>query len=224
MKKLILIFFTCSLCTVAGLCIYNKCRHVDAATIDTGITINGVTWATRNVATPGKFVTNSYDAGNFYQWNSKVGWPATGTIGHITASDGSTTWNGTWTGGYTPPSSFDTWTSSNDPSPAGWHVPTLAEIKALLDTSKVVNIWTTQNGVYGRKFTDKTTGNSIFLPASSYRNENDGTLNSTELYGSYCCSTADDDYYTCSLLFYSSYNYWNYYSRAIGRSIRPVAD
>jgi len=40
---------------------------------ETGVVINGVTWATRNVDAPGTFVANTKDAGMFYQWNSKVG-------------------------------------------------------------------------------------------------------------------------------------------------------
>ena len=42
------------------------------------VLINGVYWASRNVAAPGTFAASPEDAGYFYQWNNKEGWPATG--------------------------------------------------------------------------------------------------------------------------------------------------
>lgn len=225
MKKLILIFLTCLLGTLVGLYIYNKSNigHVDTTKTDTGVIINGVTWATRNVATPGTFVSSAEDYGYFYQWNSKVGWPATGAIGNITASDGSTTWNSRWSG-CTTPSSSDTWTSTNDPSPSGWRVPTYAEIKTLFDTTKVTRTWTTKNGVKGEKFTDKTTGNFIFLPASGYRDYCDGMLGFVGLSGYYWGSTAYDAISTYALDFGGNLAGWYNYGRANGQSVRPVAE
>lgn len=191
---------------------------------DAGVVINGVKWGTRNVSAPGTFATNSYDAGDFYQWNSKVGWPSSGAIGSISATDGTTTWNNSWAGGYTTPSSSDTWTSANDPSPVGWRVPTFAEIKTLLDTTKVTNVWTTKSGMSGRKFTDKTTGNSLFLPASGWR-DGDGTLGYTGLYGNgyYWTRTADGVYGAYYLTFDCGIADYYYNHRACGQFIRPVA-
>ena len=48
---------------------------------------------------------------------------------------------------------------------SGWRIPTLEEILELYDSC--FRIWTTQNGVKGRKFT-ALNGNSIFLPAAGY--------------------------------------------------------
>ncbi|MDR3704703.1 MAG: hypothetical protein P4L28_02200 [Paludibacteraceae bacterium] len=188
-------------------------------TTDTVVVINGVKWATRNVAIPGKFTTNSYDAGDFYQWNSKVGWPATGNIGSITATDGSTTWNSSWEGGYTSPSDTD-WTSANDPSPAGWRVPTYAEIQTLLDATKVTSAWTMQNSVYGEKFTDKTSANSIFLPALGYRgyNTSDGTFGIAGSFGGYWCGRPNR-----ALYFNGGGAGSDYYYLDCGFSVRPVA-
>lgn len=181
------------------------------------VLINGVKWATRNVAAPGTFAISPEDAGMFYQWNSKVGWPDTGDIG-------STTWNSSWTGGYTTPSSIDTWTSANDPSPAGYHVPTLAQIKTLLDATKVTSTWTTQNGVTGRKYTDKASGNYIFVPASGNRSYFDGVLDYTGASGDYWSSTANSNH-AYFFEFDNSYSDWNHYNnRALGLSIRPVAE
>ena len=132
----------------------------DPLTYDKGVVINGVKWATRNVAAPGTFAANPEDAGMFYQWNRKKAWPTTGNI---------TDWNTTFPEG-------NTWEKSNDPSPAGWRVPTLNEIETLFDNEKVTHELTEVNGVYGRKFTDKAKGNSIFFPAAGFRYFNDGTL------------------------------------------------
>jgi len=69
------------------------------------------------------------------------------------------------------------WETANDPSPAGWRVPTMPEIATLLDTRKVSHEWVTQNGVDGRRFIDIATGNNIFLPAAGWRDyANNGTL------------------------------------------------
>ena len=45
-----------------------------------------------------------------------------------------------------------------------WKMPTKAEIQELIDYT--TNEWIKVNGVYGRKFTSKTNGNSIFIPAA----------------------------------------------------------
>lgn len=47
-----------------------------------------------------------------------------------------------------------------------WRIPTNAEWNELLDNCTFV--WTTENGVEGRRYTSKKTGNSIFLPAPGY--------------------------------------------------------
>jgi len=109
------------------------------------VTINGVTWATRNVDAPGTFAENIESYGMLYQWNRKV-----------------TNWVNTLPKG-------TVWEKSNDPSPAGWRVPTKAEFEKLLDTNKVNKKSTTVNGIRGLQFTDKKNGNSIFLPAAGER-------------------------------------------------------
>jgi len=196
----------------------------NTSTTDVGVLINGVRWATRNVNTPGTFTNNNYDAGYFYQWNSNVGWPSTGAIGSITATDGTTTWNSSWAGGYTTPSATDTWTSTNDPSPQGWRVPTLTEIRTLVDATKVTAIWTTQNGVYGERFTDKTTGNTLFLSASGYRYHGDGALSLTGSNGFYWSSSAltEDLAHFLGISKTSAFN--ELFTRVAGFTVRPVAE
>ena len=48
-----------------------------------------------------------------------------------------------------------------------WHIPTEEQIKELLDntTSRISEL----NGVYGRLFTSKTNGNTLFFPYSGYK-------------------------------------------------------
>jgi len=137
--------------------------------LEEGVVINGVRWATRNVDRPGAFAAKPEDTGMFYKWNDNVGWSATDPMIN---SNGSTTW---YTNP-TPSNSFLSWVNANDPSPAGWRVPNLSEIDRLLNEERVSHEWTTLNGINGTKYTDKTTGNSLFLPAAGARSYNNGTL------------------------------------------------
>lgn len=181
------------------------------------VIVNGVKWAIRNVASPGSFTSNPENAGMFYQWNSNNAWSTTGNV---------TGWNSSWTGGYTTASVADAWISTNDPSPAGFRVPTKEEISTLLDPAKVTTTWiTTTSGVIGTKFTDISTGSSIFLPASGYRN-NTGTLTSANSYGGYWSNSGKS--YTLSSANQLSFNLngaslTSSGNRANGFSIRPVA-
>ena len=178
------------------------------------VLINGVRWATRNVGTPRIFVQNPEDYGEYYQWNK-------GTAECLPAD-----YYGY--GGY-PNSTF--WLPVNDPSPAGYRVPTSAEIQSLLNATKVTNEWTTRNGVNGRKFTDKASRKSIFLPAAG--NVDMGV--SLHYYhvgeeGNYWSSTQkyfnEENGYTYSYcMCFGTGNYAVWESRACfaAYSVRPVA-
>ena len=48
-----------------------------------------------------------------------------------------------------------------------WRMPTKGDFQELLDNTN--SEWVTINGINGRKFTSKTNGNSIFIPASGSR-------------------------------------------------------
>jgi uncharacterized protein (TIGR02145 family) len=188
----------------------SKKEITDPLTYDKGVIINGVKWATRNVATPGTFVAKPEDSGMFYQWNRKTAWPATGDV---------TDWNNTIPEG-------DTWVKINDPSPAGWRIPTIAELKTLLDTSKVSSEWISQNGVGGREFIDKANGNSIFLPAVAGRHYVYGTLYGLGLGGCYWSSTQhdNDNDRAYGLNFNNSHIVWDYFVLSYGLSVRCVAE
>ena len=181
---------------------------------DGWVLINGVKWATCNVDAPGTFAAAPESVGMFYQWNRKVAWSATDPMVN---SNGGTTWDSSVPEG-------TEWTKANDPSPAGYRVPTFEEIESLLNTTYVTNEWTTQYGVFGRKFTDKSNGNSIFLPAVGYRNGSDGTLYYAGSYGDYWSSTQLDSGSAYDLFFYSNSADWGNGNRKSGRSVRPVAE
>jgi uncharacterized protein YjdB len=155
---------------------------LDPSTTDEGVEINGVIWATRNIAAPGHFADNAYDAGMFYQWNRNIGWSVTDPLVN---SNGGTTWDNTIPTG-------TVWEAANDPSPAGWHVPTQAELGTLLETSKVTKDFTANHGVNGFLFTDIATGNELFLPTAGYRAGALGTLYYPDLRGNYWGNTASD--------------------------------
>lgn len=178
-----------------------------ANTNDAGVVINGVTWATRNVNSVGTFTGRAEDAGMMYQWNTKTAWNATGTV-----SD----WNTTMPSG-------TTWERENDPSPAGWRVPTLAEIQSLLDTTKVLCTSTVQNGVKGSLFTDKTTNQSLFFPFAGYRYFTNGTLYYGGTLGVYWINTEEKAGGSLALYSNIAGNNLNGSRRTFAYTIRPVA-
>jgi len=182
-------------------------------TTDTGVVINGVTWATRNVDAPGTFAKTPESAGMFYQWNRKKGWSATEPAAWIKVDN----WDTTTSTGIM-------WEKANDPSPVGWRVPTEEEQRTLLDTAKVTNKWTTQNNVNGRKFTDKATGNSLFFPAVGSRIHDTGELSDTDEFGFYWGATIDENYRNLAFHLFVCEGYVGVYgcNGNEGFSIRPV--
>jgi len=174
-----------------------------------GVVINGVRWATCNVGAPGTFVQNPEDYGEYYQFNK-------GTTDFLL-------WNDYWNSVY---ANSDSWLPANDPSPVGWRMPTFDEIQKLLDTNYVTYEWIDNNGLTGEKFTDKATGNSIFLPAAGFHNYYDGAIHSAGNYGCYWSSTVYDAYFAYFLSFdYGYAGQWNgSSSRVDGVSVRPVAE
>ncbi|GHV42804.1 hypothetical protein FACS1894180_0150 [Bacteroidia bacterium] len=172
-----------------------------------GVEINGVVWSPYNVDAVGTFATTPEAPGKFYQWNRNVAWDATGDVSG---------WDDTDPEG-------DSWTTANDPSPEGWRVPTQAELESLLDLTKVSRVWTTQNGVNGRLFTDIASGNTLFLSVTGSRFYSNGTLNYAET-GYYWSSTADGTTTAYYLRFSTSYADCYSFYRRYGNSVRSVAE
>jgi len=171
-----------------------------------GVVINGVRWATRNVDAAGTFATTPTDYGQFYQWNRKVAWTATDVF--VTGWDSSTIPGGA------------IWERDNDPSPAGWRVPTKAEFQSLL---QVPNYVTKINGVAGSIF--GTVPNIIFLPAAGYRSGADGTLFYQATEGDYWSNTQNDASRAYCLGF-GAFDLTDIYTsnRRSGFSIRSVSE
>ena len=149
-----------------------------------GVWINGVVWAKCNVDEIGKFASTPESAGKFYQWNRKKAWSASEPTAGIAINN----WD-------TSMPTCIAWEKVNDPSPVGWRIPTIDEFKKLLEKDKVDQEWTSQNGMNGIKFTDKITGNSIFLPAFNGRDGDNGSLSTTagNNYGNYWSSTPSEN-------------------------------
>ena len=173
------------------------------------VLINGVKWATRNVGSPGIFVQNPEDFGEYYQWNK-------GIADFLLRED---YFNSIY-------ANANSWLTVNDPSPTGWRVPTLEEIQKLFDTEKVTNEWTTLNDITGRKFIDKATDKSIFLPSAGIRHLY-GTLYNDGSYGYYWSSTGHErfDNNAYILYFYDGQAGWswgNLSNKYLGQSIRSV--
>ena len=101
-----------------------------------------------------------------------------------------------------------------------WRMPTFNEIEELRNNCTWQ--WTTLNGVTGYRVTGPN-GNSIFLPAASYR---DGVeVYSQGSYGSYWSSSLNRSYSNSAYgLFFSSSSYYYYVSRYFGHSVRPVSE
>ena len=126
--------------------------------VNEGVVINGIRWATHNVAAPGEFTERPEDVGMFFQWNRRVGWEWRDVDDELVLINSNEGTN--WTAGN--PAGTD-WVVGNDPCPVGWRVPTLAELMSLRDAG---GSWGTKNGVPGRLFGSASDG--IFLPAAGW--------------------------------------------------------
>jgi uncharacterized protein (TIGR02145 family) len=196
------------LVTIFSICIMASCGQTkNALTYDKGVIINGVKWATRNIDAVGTFAPTPESAGKFYQWNRKKAWNAT--------NEEVADWDSSYPEG-------TEWEIDNDPSPKGWRVPTDDELKSLLDIEKVHYERTTQNGINGRKFTCKESGNSIFLPAVGGHGGSSGEFLNTGEIGGYWSNTESGDRYAEYLFFDNDRTEVNGFSRRFSYSIRPV--
>ena len=107
-----------------------------------------------------------------------------------------------------------------------WRMPTQTEVDELIYNCNVV--WTTENGVNGRRFTSKKEGytdRSIFIPAAGSRSN--GSLLNGGRSGNYWDSSlsTSGSNYACNLSFAYNEVLLNYYGhRCTGFPVRPVCD
>jgi uncharacterized protein (TIGR02145 family) len=156
-----------------------------SSVFDEGVIILGLVWATRNVDVPGTFAANSTSPGMFYQWNRSTGWSCTDPViaydaaGEVTGA----TWSATDEEG-------TDWLTENDPCPEGWRVPNMLELARLMDDRYVSVAWVpaTEGTIGGKTFTEDSTGESIFLPASGRRSMEAGELSLVGFEGMYWTS------------------------------------
>lgn len=105
---------------------------------------------------------------------------------------------------------------------APWRMPSLTQIKELIENT--TSTWTTQNGVWGRKFTGLN-GGSIYLPPAGCRWEGELQDAGGWGWGEYWSSTYVEGVSYFDYGLYFSYMFANWYSnfyRFYGLTVRPV--
>ncbi|MBR1788796.1 MAG: Ig-like domain-containing protein, partial [Bacteroidaceae bacterium] len=193
--------------------------------VDLGLP-SGTLWATHNIG-----ATNPEDYGDYFAWGETEGYNSgktdfdwstykycNGDYNKLTKycnSSGFGTVDNKTELEFSDDAAYVNWGIN-------WRMPSIGQFSELINSSYTTTTWTTVNGVYGRKITSKSNGNSIFLPAAGCRD--DTSLIYAGSYGLYWSRTLDTSYphYARSLDFNSSNIYTRYNSRYYGRSVRPV--
>ncbi|GAB6007870.1 fibrobacter succinogenes major paralogous domain-containing protein [Dysgonomonas reticulitermitis] len=109
---------------------------------------------------------------------------------------------------------------ANDPCPPGWKVPSQKQWASIFTSMTSPNIWTWTTDGY-------KVGSSLYLPAAGTRSNNTGTLNNVDVRGDYWSSTVYNTLvYAIYLNSFGSAQIYpaNSYSRALGHSVRCVAE
>ena len=103
-----------------------------------------------------------------------------------------------------------------------WRMPSKEQLNELIDPSNTTTVWTTMDGVLGRKITSLKNGNTLFLPATGYFGEaGTGSVGTTGNYWSRTLDTSFSDH--AFELFIKQDNIYCYgANRKDGQSIRPV--
>ena len=148
------------------------------------------------------------------------------------------TWGISWYLGY---NQYNLWSMDNtttsyndnavfktiyDPCPAGLKLPASNAFTGFTlngqngGTPNIEGSWD-----IGYTFKSKTGTNTVVFPASGYRSDGDGSLNNVGYNGLFWSAVPYNTHYGCSLSFSSGNVYpLNYYDRAAGMAVRPVAD
>jgi uncharacterized protein (TIGR02145 family) len=179
--------------------------------------------------------------GNYYQWGRNptcFGWdgedaanPCSSPVYGAAAPWGNTTANdnaGIITGWSATNAPNGNWSDGsktvNDPCPAGWRVPTAAQLTGLANSTlnplTSVGTWSnsTTNYSVGYRF-----GQFLFLPATGYRDFSSGSLFNRGSNG-YYWSSSESGIGAQSLYFYNSVAFMGASPRNSGLSLRCVAE
>ena len=177
---------------------------------------SGLLWATCNVG-----ASSPEDYGGYFAWAE------TQPKSYYDGNTYTYTYHDSQYGGYTKYNYTDHLTilqAGDDAATAnwssGWRTPTREEWKGLLRHCTLV--WTTQNGVNGRRFTGFN-GNTLFLPAAGRRR--DDYLHGAGFNGDYWSSSLVGPNYSHSAwdCYFNSGNYgMDGNDRYQGLSVRPV--
>ena len=189
--------------------------------VDLGLP-SGLLWATRNVG-----ASSPEDYGDYFAWaetqpKSYYDWDTyTYTCGDYYDMTKYCNYSGYGCNGYAD--NLTILQAGDDAATAkwgsGWRTPTEEEWRELLD--HCTSVWTTQNGVRGRRFTGSN-GNTLFLPAAGCRW--DGNLNNAGRDGDYWSSSLYLDILYCARRCYFNSGYCNmsHDDRYGGHSVRAV--
>ena len=175
------------------------------------VVISSKKWATMNIG-----ASSATDAGRYFAWGDVVGQTWSGSA-----------WSGTGFSSApaignpaTLPLEYD---AANANWGGPWRMPTSSEMKAMTDAAP--GVFTTESSVEGYKFTEETSGNTIFFPAADH---GDGpSLHDVGSYGIYWLSSgssSNPDYaYSCHIGS-SGLTPVRLTERYLGLSVRPVSD
>ena len=174
---------------------------------------SGVLWADKNIG-----ATTPYEDGLYFSWGNITG--HTGDDGYDFGTDNEGPYASTpgaeMTGNIPTNTTYD---AARHNMGAPWRMPTVGEFQEL--AANCDSEWTDEDGVAGRRFTSRINGNSIFFPASGFRN---GTgLYYRGSYGYYWSASLYSQTYGYSLGFDSGgVNPAGNYVRFNGFSVRAV--
>lgn len=191
--------------------------------IDLGLP-SGLKWYSVNLG-----ATSPEQYGDYYAWGEtrprSVYWWDTYSLGDYNSESGTFTmykYNtdaeyGTIDGKTTLEAADD---AATDVLGSGARIPTKSEWQELLDNTTAT--WTTQNGVYGLKFT-AANGNRLFLPAAGLRGRSGLSYAGSNGYywSSSLCETGPD--YAWGMSFYENHPGLSGRDRCYGLSIRAVS-
>ena len=231
--------------TMAGKGGDNSCGNTakapaGAVAVDLGLP-SGTKWANMNIG-----AENPEDYGLFFAWGETTGYTSETSDGRLFdlasykwMTSGKSDWQ--WINKYQVADGYTTggWYDADgnfigdgmpklEPSDDAvraswggqWVMPTYDDMCELIDNT--TNEWTMVNGVNGCKFTSKTNGNSIFLPAAGCR-YGSSLLSQTQI-GYYWSATVYplSSYYAHYLRFYSRSTNISSRARTTGSQVRPV--